>query len=236
MVKNYKSEEIFGKAIGQLVHDIRNPLNTIIGFSSIIKIDDTISVELKDYINKIFNSGMAIEKLLSNIDYFMMDRVVTDIVEFNVMDSIKKYLEMQFDLQNEKEIVVNYLIKEAIDFKFSLEIFNKIIDNLFSFSLKGLRVAKKKELEIFIKKENDTLILLYTDSSSPVFIEDNYFTFEDTLNAKRGLGPMFIEKYVNIYKGSIEYHYGKKWQSVCFNYSNNIKNNHGFIIKLPELK
>jgi sensor histidine kinase regulating citrate/malate metabolism len=236
MDNKYKPEEIFGKAIGQLVHDIRNPLNTIIGFSSIIRIDDTVSQELKDYINKIFNSGMAIEKLLSNIDYYMMEKVTTDIVEFDIVESVKKYVEMQLELLNEKDVTVHYLIRDVINFKFSLEIFNKIIDNLFQFSLKGLRTVKNKELEIFINKEKDELIMLYTDSSAPVFIEDKYFTFEEALEAKRGLGPIFLEKYIKLYGGSIEYQYGKKWQVLSYNYSNNIKNNHGFLIKLPELK
>ncbi len=35
---NYSYEEIFGKAIGQIIHDIRNSLNIIIGFKNDKKI------------------------------------------------------------------------------------------------------------------------------------------------------------------------------------------------------
>ena len=77
-------EKMFGKAIPQIIHDIRNPLNIIIGFSSILQLDDSINEEVRSYLKNIILSGMHIEQLLSNIDYFMMDTLDLPIVKVNL--------------------------------------------------------------------------------------------------------------------------------------------------------
>ena len=51
---NDEYKKYFGKAMPQIIHDIRNPLNIIIGFSSIMQIDDTISQENAQYLQKIY--------------------------------------------------------------------------------------------------------------------------------------------------------------------------------------
>ena len=53
MITKKDKEKIFGKAIPQLIHDIRNPLNIVIGFSSILQIDETINDEIRSYIQNI---------------------------------------------------------------------------------------------------------------------------------------------------------------------------------------
>ena len=56
MITKKDKEKIFGKAIPQLIHDIRNPLNIVIGFSSILQIDETINDEIRSYIQNILYS------------------------------------------------------------------------------------------------------------------------------------------------------------------------------------
>ena len=65
MITKKDKEKIFGKAIPQLIHDIRNPLNIVIGFSSILQIDETINDEIRSYIQNILYSSFKIEELLS---------------------------------------------------------------------------------------------------------------------------------------------------------------------------
>ncbi|MCK4798893.1 MAG: HAMP domain-containing histidine kinase [Spirochaetes bacterium] len=233
MTKKNDTEKIFGPAIGRIIHDIRNSLNTIIGFSSILQIDETINDEIKSYLKKIFHSGMAIEQLLSNIDYYMIDKIDIDEVDFEVNAATENYVTTQIDIINDKQIEVEYLTEDRITLKFSLDIFNKILNNLFQFSLKGMKTLGQKYVQIFFKKENNNFIIVYSDASAPVFIENDYFNFEEIMKYRRGLGVMFIERYVKLYNGKIEYKYGKKWKSAVSNLTSKIKNNHGFIIQIP---
>jgi two-component system, OmpR family, sensor kinase len=233
MKDHIDAEKIFGKAIGQIIHDIRNPLNTIIGFSSILQIDETINEEIKGYLKKIYHSGMTIENLLSNIDYFMMDNIETNDIEFEALEAVRNHLTRQLEIISEKDINIEYLSGEEINIKLSMEIFNKIFDNLLQFSIKGMRTVEEKVIQMFFKRSGNNIIMIYSDASPPVFIENDYFNFEEALISKRGLGVMFIKRYAQIYNGTIEYKYGKKWQVDVGQYSQNIKNNHGFIISLP---
>ena len=66
-------DKIFGKAIPQIIQDIRNPLNIVIGFSSILQIDETINTEIRSYLHNILYSSFKIEDLLSNIDNYFLD-------------------------------------------------------------------------------------------------------------------------------------------------------------------
>ena len=59
---NDEYKKYFGKAMPQIIHDIRNPLNIIIGFSSIMQIDDTISQENAQYLQKISLLPIGITK------------------------------------------------------------------------------------------------------------------------------------------------------------------------------
>jgi light-regulated signal transduction histidine kinase (bacteriophytochrome) len=226
-------EDIFGKAISQLIHDIRNPLNIIVGFSSIIQIDDSINEEIRSYLKKIFQSGMLIEQLLSNIDYYMMDKMEPEESGLDLILETDNFYNIKNEILKEKEINVSKYYEEKIISNISPEIYNRILDNLFQFSQKGFNIVKLKQIQIFFKSEKDELLIYYTDTSEPIFIENDYFSFDEVLKAKRGLGLEFNRKFVSLYGGNISYKYGKKWQAMMENFNPSIKTNHGFIIRIP---
>jgi len=233
--ENKDREEIFGKGISQLIHDIRNPLNIIIGFSSIVQIDETVNDEIRTYLKKIFQSGMAIEQLLSNIDYYMMERYDLEETTIDVEEEANIFLKSKADIINEKQVIVNINYNDKILIKFSPEIFNRIFENLFLFSSKAFRTSKIKEVIVFFKQIDNFFYMVYVDSSDFVLINGDFFTFNEVLDSKRGLGPKFIERFVNIYNGNIYYlknrDLNKKLEE--FGLSFNVKNYNGFIIKIP---
>jgi len=233
--KNNRPEEIFGKAIGQLIHDLRNSLNTVIGFSSILRVDENINKENRTLLNKIYLSGLDIEDHLMNIDHYMIEsnEIMTKKENFEIYEFLKEYFKNKKEILDEKQINLNLLNEMKIEINFSKEVFSRIIDNLLRVSFKGLQSSKVKEIELCIKNNNGKLLIIYTDSSSPVFIESNYFSFEEVMKSGRGLGLLFVEKYVVLNNGEINYLYGNKWTNFITNISTKIKNTHGFKIMLP---
>ncbi len=227
--------DIFGKGIPQLVHDIRNPLNIIIGFSSIIQIDETVNDEIRTYLKKIFQSGMAIEQLLSNIDFFMMDRDDLEETSLDVVAETSNFLKLKSDVISEKQIFIEFNKDEKILIKFSLDIFTRILENLFLFSFKAFRTLKTKEIRLFYKIVKNDFYIIYTDSSENIYLNGKYFTFNEVLEAKRGLGPKFIERFVDIYNGEIFYlnnkELVKKLRELDLFFD--VKNYAGFILKIP---
>lgn len=230
---NYTYEEIFGKAIGQIIHDVRNSLNIIVGFSSLILTDDKLDNEIKGYYNKILNAGSSIENLLSGIDDCTALERDLSIKKFNVLSEIKNYFKEKTDIIRENNIKIEYLSCDSIMIKSSSEIFKKLLDNLFLFSLKEFRNLEQKSIQIGVILDDKDLILIYSDNSSPIYIKNNYFNFEEVLASKSGLSLVFIEKYIKLLNSNLIYCYGNNWQDIILKYSKDFKNNHGFIIKIP---
>ncbi|HPP05458.1 MAG TPA: histidine kinase dimerization/phospho-acceptor domain-containing protein [Spirochaetota bacterium] len=223
--------EIFGKAIPQLIHDIRNPLNIIIGFSSIIQMDENFNEETKSYLKKIYQAGLSIEQMLSNIDIYIMgiDELQKDYFYLN--EELDAFLKSKEDIIAEKNIYIKNLSTEKYKVNFSPDLFKRILENIFYFSLKGFRNSKIKEIFILIKKERDILTIYYGDSSDIISIGNDYFTIEEILNNKRGLGLIFLEKFIKYANGNIKYLHGNNWSNVVKDL--NIKTEHGFIIEIP---
>ena len=228
-----ENEDIFGKAISQLIHDIRNPLNIVVGFSSIIQIDESINEEVRSYLKKIFQSGMLIEQLLSNVDYYMMDSIELEESSLDLVNETNAFYESKGEILTEKEINIKIINEGEISVNISSEIYNRILDNLFHFSQKGFNVVKLKQIFINLKIEEGFAVIYYTDTSEPLFIENDYFNFDEVLKAKRGLGLEFNRKFLSLYKGNVTYKYGKKWQTVIEKFNLPVKTNHGFILKIP---
>ena len=61
-----------------------------------------------------------------------------------------------------------------------------------------------------------------------MFIEGEYFTFEETIKGKRSLAPLFIEKLIHEYGGEVRYFYGNKWATEIEEHETSIKTQHGF--------
>ncbi|HBD92878.1 MAG: hypothetical protein A2015_13700 [Spirochaetes bacterium GWF1_31_7] len=228
-----EKEKYFGKAIPQIIHDIRNPLNIIIGFSSILQIDESINEEVRSYIKNIILSGMHIEQLLSNIDYFMMDTLDMPIESVFIKKEYEIFIKQNFDIINDKQIIINNNLKDDTILKLPQGIFTRILDNFFQFSLKGMKSVTNRQINIDLFINDKALLFYYHDTSTPIYIESDYFSFDEILKGKRSLAPMFIEKLIKEYNGTIHYLYGKKWAAELDVIQSNIKTQHGFKIIIP---
>ncbi len=225
-------EKIFGKAIPQIIQDIRNPLNIVIGFSSILQIDETINTEIRSYLQNILYSSFKIEDLLSNIDNYFSEEDNLYFENIHIQSEWNRFLKQKTYDINDKEIRVIAQIPENIEIKFVRERFYHLLNNLFSFSFKEMKKTTNNEIRIKIDKDEQNIIFYYTDSTSPIFIESDYFTYKEVENCKRGLFPLFIEKIVNDANGNIKYLFGKKWNDLTENLFSK-KTDHGFIFNLP---
>lgn len=233
---NNKAEEIFGKAIEQLVHDLRNSLNTVIGFSSLLKEEKSLSDEHKNLLNKIFISGSDMEEFLLDIDYYMLDN--NDYFSqkkeiFDPMLFVKEFFDSKKELLKELKIDLYLFTNGKCEINFQKEILSKILNNLLKTSIKGIRSQTKKEIYLYVKLMGKELLITYTDSSTPIFIQNDYFNLEEALQSRRGLGLLFLEKYTLFVSGKIYYLYGNNWINFISTITTKIKNNHGFKILLP---
>lgn len=233
--KEDENDKIFGRALPQMIHDIRNPLNIIIGFSSILQIDDTVNDEIKSYAKKIYNSGMLIEQLLANIDYFLMEDYEVAAEEFSLEGVIKEFLEEKRYTIKDKNIFFDYNIIGEDSLVYSPDIIGKLLNNLFQYSLKGFKSSKTREITLIINNLSDNeLKLYYYDTSQHIVIKDDYFSFEEVLKAKRSLAPLFIKRIVENSQGKVSYYFNRGWTDKMAELHIQSNSNHGYIISLPK--
>lgn len=233
MITKEEREKIFGKAIPQVIHDIRNPLNIVIGYSSVLQIDETINDEIRSYIQNILYSSFKIEELLSNIDNFFLDEDNQLIENFKILPEWNRFLKQRANEINDREIRIIAQIEGDIEISFVKEKFFYLLNNLFAFSLKGMKKNANNEILIRTERNKKNIVFYYTDSTSPIFIEKNYFTYDETQSCKRGLYPLFIEKIINDANGDINYFFGKKWNNLTEKFFDK-KTSHGFIFYVPQ--
>lgn len=233
MMTKEEKEKIFGKAIAQIIHDIRNPLNIVIGYSSILQIDETINDEIRSYIQNILYSSFKIEELLSNIDNFFLDEDGQSVERFKILPEWNRFLRRKANEINDKEIRIIAQIEENIEINLVKENFFYLLNNLFAFSMKGMKKNANNEILIRIERNEKNTVFYYTDSTSPIFIENNYFTYDEVQSCKRGLYPLFIEKIINDANGNICYFFGKRWNNLTEKFFDK-KTSHGFIFYIPQ--
>lgn len=231
---NKTNTTIFGKGMPQIIHDVRNSLNVIIGFSSFLHLDESLTDEVKGYIQNMYNAGMNIEQILLDIDNYIADDIEKNEENLDLSSFVSEFLRQKEKMLNEKSIIYKTEIQEGLSIKFSQMIMTRILENLLIFSMKGLRsIKEKKIINLHILKNKDNLLIVYFDSSMPVFIKNDFFTVDELLASRRGLALEFVRKYISKYDGKIKYFYGKKLQGVLTQYNINEENSHGIIIKLP---
>jgi hypothetical protein len=227
-------ERIFGAAISELVHEIRNSLNVVIGFSSFLQADQAIPEESRTYIKKIYQSGMITEHLLTDIDSFILDSVSGEPEEFTPLDAINTFIEGKKEFLEEKDIQFTVLACTEKKLVYPKIVFDRILENLFLFSRKGFKAHKDdKQIKLIANCTEKELVIIYSDSTEPVYIGGEWFQLDEILNTRRGLGPLFIKSYVEKTGGHAQYFYGKKWRAVPVLTETKIDYNHGFVVTLP---
>lgn len=236
IVKDEENDKIFGKALPQMIHDIRNPLNIIIGFSSILQIDESIDEEIKSYAKKIYNSGMLIEQLLANIDYFLIEEYEVSNEIISLKEQVENFLEEKKYTIKDKQIYYNFEVVGSDEIFYSADIISRLLNNLFQFSLKGFKSSRAREINLIINNiDKECLEICYYDSSQHLVIKGEYFTFEEVLKAKRSLSPLFIKRIADNSRGEVFYYFNRGWTTKMEELHIQSDSNHGYILRLPKI-
>jgi len=193
-----------------------------------MQLDEGLSKDVVDYVERIHKSGMVIEQMLSDIDYYLMDDVELEELEFDLTDLLNDFFTDKNDA-NDKKFNFTITSTEKLKPTMSKEIFKRVLNNLYNFSKKGLKTTKNRQIDFFYKPEGNKIYLIYSDTSEPIYIQEDFFNFEEILKAKRGLGLLFVERYVEIYNGNIKYLHSKKWNEIIGKLGFKTENKHGFI-------
>jgi signal transduction histidine kinase len=193
-----------------LSHDIRNPLNGILGFSNLLneefnKINDK---EKKEYINYLKTSSESLFKLIDKLllwSRLQSDRIEIKKKEIKLKDIISNSIDLQKANAIRKDIILeNYILddKYVVADKDILEIvFRNLIDNAVKFTSAGGVVTMKSETtgRSIIVSIADTGVGMNPEDLNKIFQIDKRISSKGTDSEKgTGLGLILCKEMLEL--------------------------------------
>lgn len=204
--------------LSRMSHDMRTPLNAILGFTILASEEEKIDQNTSDYLQKINNSGKYLLGLIS--DVLDMSRIENGKVELNeepeslspFLTEIAENFRIQAEEKNIKlvtdfdDIKVQWIYLDKLRTR---QIFSNLLNNAIKFSGENSEIVFKVSNEAVNKSVNHMVCSIKDQGigMSQSFIEKMYSPFEqeNTDNAVNGtgLGLPIVKSLVNIMRGTI---------------------------------
>ena len=204
--------------LATISHEIRTPMNAILGIAEILLRDETLTAEMKEALNKIYNSGDLLLRIINDIlDLSKIDAgklelnpqryetasLINDTVTLNMMRIGSKPIEFLLSVD---ENVPAALIGDDLRIK---QILNNLLSNAFKYSAKGT-----VKLSVFAENADGKLTLVFcvSDTGQGMTEEqvaklfDEYARFNAEANRMTegtGLGMSITKKLADMMNGSI---------------------------------
>lgn len=128
---------------------------------------------------------------------------------FSVLDAITELFEDRYYyLFEEENIKAKYMIEDDFELSYNKKAFQDMFGNLIDNSVKALRNTKDKQVKCSVYRENDNLVMLFSDNGPGIAneIRDRIFDVFYTTTADlggAGLGLYIVRTRLNSIKGTI---------------------------------
>lgn len=209
------------KFLSLMSHEIRNSLNSILGYSKMIEEQSQISDEIIEYAHNINSSGKSILKLLndtSEIFKLKAGEVKVEESVFNIKSFLNQLVEEQKFFAEKHQInliIKTNLIHEYIfgDENKLTQILSNILNNAIKFSKAGQTVLIKIDEEI--EGDSGFSTFRYIVEDHGIGMSENYlehifdlFSKDDSSGINElhgtGLGMSIVKQFTDLLGGSIE--------------------------------
>lgn len=209
----FKANEFKVKLLNLAAHDLKNPLHSIIGFSSLIK-EDSDDEEIKSMSNYIIENSQFMVKQIEDI----LQNATARAKEINIIKRLNNINELvQKVIQNYKP---QYVAKsQTIELFFEDQVFAEIdydwfshaIDNLISNAVKYTPAGKN--INVFIEKDSSTFTIRVVDTGPGIPEVEMNLLFKEfqRLSTKPTGGESSTGFGLSIVKNIVKLHGGKVW-------------------------
>lgn len=215
-----KVEQLKSSLLMTLPHEVRTPLNQILGLTDYLKnsLEETDKEEMSEILMDVHSSAVRLRRLFENYLYLSALTINSyDIVELEKLQESVIYSAESLIYETVTNLSYTYDITEQIEMnlvdspiKISEEHFNKLIYELVDNAIKFAKEEKK--IEIKSKILDDNYIINITDFGigmplEKIFMLDAYIQFDRLSNEQQGsgLGLAIVKKIIDIYKGNIKF-------------------------------
>ncbi len=198
-----------------IAHDLKNPFNTLIGFTEMLKLKGKNITDDKRnrYISAIYESSVTIFRLLENL--LLWARSQTDRIKFSpevtlVYRIIEEVLKVQKDNYEQKSLDINVNCDDLIQAVFDPTMINTVIRNLFSNAIKftpengTIEISCHNDGNMFEFIIKDTGMGMSEEVKESLFRIDKSVTTAGTKGEKgTGLGLIICKEFIDLHNGKI---------------------------------
>ncbi len=201
--------------IATLSHEFKTPLNTIIGFSEIMKTEDSVDHnQVKKYSDNIYNCSKHLLKLIEDIQDASIaesGNISLYYEKFNAKTVILDCLSQMEGLIKRKDIQISSILVDTI-INADLKRFRQVIYNLFSNAIKFSNINGKISIISFLTNNNfqfeitnfgRTIDECEKNKLFNLFYQSNPSTQNHYEGA--GIGLALCKKIIGLHNGDIDY-------------------------------
>lgn len=214
--KAEEAHRLISAFLGNLSHEIKTPMNGILGFTELLKDEDVSYAERLEFLDVIKTSGKQLIAILNDI--IELSKIEVGVVtvtysEFSVNELLKDIVKMHkvtipHDKNLKIQLKINENLKESMMFsdKTKLQqIISNLIDNAIKFSSLGLIVIEvSRNANNYVFKVKDNGIGIAKEYHNIIFERfRQVHSQERSQNRGSGLGLSITKAYVELLKGTI---------------------------------
>ncbi len=206
-VKLQEVESLKESLSSMIVHDLKNPINSIINIPDLY--DDE---NLKDYIKTIGFSMLNLVTNILEIQKYESNEIILFFDKINVKPCLENILKQVVMLANQKNINIELFISQDLIIHGDKEMFERIVINLLTNAIKF--APSNSQIKVFTKSENKLEKFFITDMGAgiPENLETELFqkykqimAVHSGLIKSTGLGLAFCKLAVEAHGGEIGY-------------------------------
>lgn len=199
------------RIISSISHDIKTPLTSIIGYSSLIEENKLTKEEIITYNKKINNKALHIKDLLNTFDEYLLNHnnqiLKLDVIRIkDIIDDLNNDYKIELMNNNIEFVIKTKLANEYI--KVDVLKLKRILSNIISNSVRFIK-NKKGLITISITKEKNYYKFIISDNGTGTdekllnkIFEPLFTTDESRKNS--GLGLSICKEFVEMHSGSIK--------------------------------
>ena len=198
-----------------IAHDLKNPFNSIVGFSGLLakQTDKYDTQKIKKFAETIHSSSKNTYKLLENL--LEWSRAQTDKISFepeNIIleNTLIETIGLSQNAAENKRIEISYELTDSIVLRADQNMLNTIMRNLISNAVKFTKEGGKVEIKAELQKSmafisvSDTGIGMPEDTVKKLFMIHEKVSKPGTNNEKgTGLGLLLCKEFVEKHSGKI---------------------------------
>lgn len=203
------AEQTKSKFISHISHELKTPLNSILGFSELVQLAGNLNNKQIEYLNDIKISGLQLLEMVNEI--LDMSRIEAGVITLNAREfEIKQAIDETINTIKPLLLKKKQTLKQEIK-NFALEAdYQKIQQILFNLLSNAIKYTPENgNITIKTEEKNNKAIISIIDDGigiAPKHQEKIFKRFEQvdsTVQGSTGLGLAIVQELVKLHNGSI---------------------------------